>query len=95
MKPLGLHVHRLKDNEEEKRFADAWATWNRDGLSTLAALLDPRPWPKPAYLGHEPSPATNRDHVVAATVVQWLGSPVGQSFLEELGYTRTRDNKPA
>lgn len=36
----------------------------------------------------EPIP-TDREHEVAATVVQWLGSPVGQGFLRDLGYEKT------
>lgn len=76
----GLHVHRFKDNPEEMRFAEAWANQNDHGL-TLAHLLDPRPMQ--TCLPPEPD---NRDHVVAATVIQWLGSPVGQYFLQELGY---------
>lgn len=35
-------------------------------------------------LGHggEKGEVSQRDAVVAASVVQWLGSPVGQSFVE-------------
>ncbi len=29
-------------------------------------------------------PLTDRDWLVACTVVQWLGSPVGQHFLEHV-----------
>lgn len=82
----GLSPHRLKDNPEEKRFAEAWAKWNREGpggRTTLAHLLDTRP----ERSGHPPYVSIN-DQTVAATVVQWLGSPVGQVFLEELGYKR-------
>ena len=37
---------------------------------------------------HRPVEPSERDHAVAATVIQWLGSPVGQGFLNELGYAR-------
>ena len=90
----GLYTHRLKDNEEEQRFANAWAKWNRDGLTILASLLDQRPRGPTGvpddWRGPQPPNPSDRDHVVAATLVQWLGSPVGQSFLEELGYTRVK-----
>jgi hypothetical protein len=74
----GLHEHRFKENPEERRFAEAWAKQNEDG-KTLAHLLDAngRSWP--------PDPS-DRDYEVAATVVQWLGSPVGQRWLEKMGY---------
>lgn len=82
-KPIGLHPHRLKDNPEEKRFADAWAETCHLG-STLAYLL----W-EGDQRGRPPEPS-DRDHAVAATVIQWLGSPVGQSWLAGLGYERKK-----
>lgn len=82
--PKGLHTHRFKDNPEEKRFADAWLDQNKHG-NNLAHLLDQRP----VHQGHPPTPS-DRDYVVAATVIQWLGSPVGQIFLRDLGYERAK-----
>lgn len=79
----GLQHHRLKDNPEEKRFAEAWDRLN-DSDDHLAFILDVR---GDAYRVTSPS-AKASDHVLAATVIQWLGSPVGQSFLAGLGYTR-------
>lgn len=82
-KHTGLSTHRFRDNPEELRFAEAWSKQNDHG-GTLAYLLDPAHGGR----GRPPEP-TDREHVVAATVVQWLGSPVGQSFLAELGYEKT------
>jgi hypothetical protein len=82
LKIKGLHTHRFQENPEEKRFADSWAEQNRHG-SNLAHLLDPNP----GRLGRPPE-ASERDHAVAATVIQWLGSPVGQGFLRDLGYEK-------
>lgn len=83
----GLQPHRLKDNPEEERFAKAWAEQNKHG-NNLAYLLDS------ASGGNgRPADASPRDEVVAATVIQWLGSPVGQAFLEELGYTKPAKTK--
>lgn len=31
---------------------------------------------------------TERDAQIAATIIQWLGSPVGQWFLRDLGYEK-------
>jgi len=83
----GMSEHRLKDNPIEFRLSQLWKEWNRDGRTTLAHLLNVHP-ERP---GHPPEP-TDRDFVVAATVVQWLGSPVGQSFLEEAGFGRSSDS---
>lgn len=35
-----------------------------------------------------PSPISQRDATVATLTIQWLGSPIGQSFLEGLGYKK-------
>ena len=78
----GLHTHRFRDNPEEKAFADKWAEQNQYG-SNLAYLLDPK-----HGCGQRPVEPEVRDHIVAATVIQWLGSPVGQAFLRDLGYEK-------
>lgn len=78
----GYHTHRFRDNPEEKRFAEAWAKLN-DGTDNVDVLLDPL---SGADGGHEA--ASLRDCRVAATVVQWFGSPVGRGFLRDLGYER-------
>jgi hypothetical protein len=88
----GLRTYRFEANPEEERFALAWITRNeREGLLNL--LLDP------AYGSNGRSvDVDDRDAAVAATVIQWLGSPVGQSFLRDLGYTkppRTSDEEAA
>jgi len=81
----GLHPYRFKDNPEEKRFAEAWA---KQHPTTLSYLLDPASGTR----GRPPEP-TDREHEVAATVIQWLGSPVGQGFLRDLGYSRDTERK--
>lgn len=78
----GLHTHRFKDNPEEERFARAWNEQNESG-SNLAYLLDPK-----SGCGGRPVDRSKWEHQVAATVIQWLGSPVGQCFLRDLGYER-------
>lgn len=82
LKYSGLHIHRFKDNPEELAFAEAWDKQNRDGKNLAYLLCGDQN-------GHPPDP-TKRDHIVAATVVQWLGSSVGQHFLEELGYVKRK-----
>jgi hypothetical protein len=82
----GRATYRFNDNPEEQRFAEAWQAHNDQG-NTLAHLLDPR---HGEPFGYPPDPS-DRDIEVAATVVQWLGSPVGQGFLRDLGYVRKED----
>lgn len=82
----GYSTHRFKDNPEEQRFAEAWDAVNSSGQQPVAAdflpyLLTPGDQRFPV----EPS---ERDRRVAATVIQWLGSPVGQGWLRDLGYEK-------
>ena len=74
-KVRGLNSHRLEYNPIENAFAEAWEQQNTIG-GTLAYLLS----------GPENvrSDVSERDEAVAATVIQWLGSPVGQCFLEDV-----------
>lgn len=76
-KHKGKHLHRLKSNPEEQRFATAWKSFCENG--NLDYLLGN---------GGQATLVSDNDAEVAATIVQWLGSPVGQGFLENLGYTK-------
>lgn len=89
MKNKGLHMHRLqksRGNPDEVKFAAAWEEKNERG-AVLAYLLQPG-----SQSGRPPDPS-DRDVTVAATVVQWLGSPVGQAFLQELGFVKQCTSK--
>lgn len=86
----GLHTYRMapkQENPEEVRFAKAWDQHNERG-QTLAYLLDPN-----NGVGMGPIDPADRDVVVAATVMQWLGSPVGQNFLADLGYEKREPSR--
>jgi hypothetical protein len=76
----GFQLYRLRANPEERRFSTAWH--RQQAGKTLAHLLSN---------DNKPSDMVSaRDNDVAATVIQWLGSPVGQAFLRDLGYERER-----
>jgi hypothetical protein len=72
MPHVGFSSYRLnpnQDNPREVAFALQWTEENQHpGPNILAHLI-------PGY--------TERDAQVAATMMQWLGSNVGMSFLEE------------
>jgi hypothetical protein len=93
MKNKGLHQYRLEQNPNEEVFAKTWEerniskiTKNIDGRSTLDFLL--------AINSNEPNgEVTSRDRKVAATVIQWLGSPVGQGFIQECQEIINQNNK--
>jgi len=66
MKNKGLHAHRYEN--ENENFLEAYYAQRWEEQNMLEILLS--------------GEVTHRDQVVAATVIQWLGSPVGQSFVE-------------
>ena len=72
----GFNNHRLDREALERRFAKAWQAMNDKDRSTLAYLL--------SHDQHFPAEPSERDWLVANTVIQWLGSSVGRSFLEDV-----------
>ena len=81
----GFHTNRLHPeagNEREIAFAEAWKKceqWGRSGV--LENLIGDGKYCHP--LG-EDQPSDRHAAKVAATVIQWLGSPVGFAFLVEV-----------
>ena len=77
MKNAGMSQYRFKQNPLEEKFAVAWDRMQHGRYHTLDYLLAKEP--------NKPSgEVSDRDRMVAATVIQWLGSPVGQSFLRDI-----------
>lgn len=70
MKNEGLHTHRFQDNPEELSFAWAW-----EGVHKASTPED-----------HVIDVTNDSERQLAATIIQWLGSPVGQTFLSDIGY---------
>lgn len=73
----GVSSHRYADNPMEKRFALAWQEQNEYGR-VLDYLLYP---PEHGSVSSPRAAVAEKKHEVAATVIQWLGSPMGQLFL--------------
>jgi hypothetical protein len=76
----GLHEYRLPDNPEERRLSEAFKEFAKDHLAYLLHVGDQ---------GGAPPILNEHDATVACTVIQWLGSPVGQNWLRDMGYVRT------
>jgi hypothetical protein len=79
MKNKGKSQHRFKNNPAERIFAEVWeernsGKYSQPLLNYLLAEDNNRP------MGE----VTERDQMVAATVIQWLGSPVGEGFLQDV-----------
>ena len=82
----GRNRHRLDQNPQERKFARLWEHENRHPRSIVDYLMN-------GDGGLAPKSATDEQCEVAATVIQWLGSPVGEGFLRDVGYTRTPGGK--
>lgn len=89
--PNGLHEKRLNEhNPREVAFAEQWQIEN-DHSDYLAHLLrvncdrkDDGARPDPAFgswYRYPIGPPTERDRIIAATVIQWLGSNIGMDFI--------------
>ncbi len=77
----GNKVYRHKDNPEEKRFHDEAVKMGRDDLSAM--VLEPKNG------GMSPSRyLTEDEEKIVISAIQWLGSPVGQCFLRDMGYEK-------
>lgn len=74
----GISPYRYKDNPLEKEFALAWQESNEHG-TVLDYLMD-----RNNSQGCRPCEASDESRVASSTVIQWLGSPVGQFFLAEV-----------
>ncbi len=82
IKHVGNRTYRFKDNPLEKEFSKAWKADNErpnGGAGVLELSMGD---------GVRPGIIDQRDATLAASVVQWLGSPVGQHFLTEVLKTK-------
>lgn len=73
----GKSTHRFKTNPHELVAAKIWAEHNRD--QDTSGIL-------PCLLGNGQTlrTPTQEEWLVASTLMQWLGSPVGRSYLRDL-----------
>jgi hypothetical protein len=71
-KHVGLSVNRLPDNPDEQTFAKMWS---EEAPRVLTHLIGDGSQYHSSY--------SQRDATVAATIIQWLGSPVGNAFVRD------------
>lgn len=74
---VGIHSYRLKrdqNNPREVAFADQWELENQQGDIMMRLMGN----------GARNTQPTPEQVTTAATVVQWLGSNVGTSFIREV-----------
>ena len=72
--------YRWKDNPLERLFYKAWT---KEPLQPrlLECIMTNDEYGRR-------QPVSDRDQFVAASVIQWLGTPVGQDFLKDCGFER-------
>lgn len=73
LKHVGISANRIPREPIEGAFAEAWAERASDTLGYLLYGQDKR--------NHA---VTQREAEIAATLMQWLGSSVGQGFLLDI-----------
>lgn len=83
IKHEGLHPRRLSRESVEDRLAKAWA---EEAPRTLPYLLHGQD-------RNDHIDLTQAEATVAATVIQWLGSPIGQAFLDDAGFQVKKEAK--
>lgn len=84
----GLNTLRLKENPLEAKFAQAWQEMGLLSARPETGMADNIDYLLHVGDQHRVPPCSDRDRLVANTVIQWLGSPVGECFVEEV----TRDS---
>lgn len=87
IKHVGLHAYRLADDPHgrEAAFAEEWA--KEQAKPPMLAMMIHSEKADDAWAtfgrNYYPERLTQREAEIAATVVQWLGSPVGFTFVEK------------
>lgn len=75
---LGKSLHRLASNPREQVFSRLWQEENQaNSRASLLELLLSEDG------GKTPAVVSEREEMLVATVIQWLGSPVGWSWLNQ------------
>lgn len=79
----GFKTERHEQNPKEKEFHDKFLRHhNRDGYADMENIV----------FGNDGRPKgslTDREKQIVVSTIQWLGSPVGQGFLSDCGFTKT------
>lgn len=86
MKNKGLRQYRFRNNPLEEKFANEWEKINSGGFREVLDFMLSKDVNCPNSMD-----ISDRDREVAATIIQWLGSPVGKGFLKKVGFVEYPD----
>ena len=78
----GANAHRYAREPLELAFAEEWQHRNTGPMGRVRTNLDYLM--DPDNRGEPNPPLSERDWLVANTVIQWLGSHVGQGFIRDV-----------
>lgn len=83
----GFKTYRHAKNPKEKEFHDKFIKYHFD--KDISMIIFP-----PDRSGYLPNEfLSEREKKIVITTIQWLGSSIGQAFLEECGFTEIKDNE--
>ena len=78
----GFKTYRHKNNPKEKEFHDSFI--EKHGDNDMSMIVFP-----PNDCGFSPSEyLSEREEAIVISTIQWLGSSVGQNFLNECGFNK-------
>lgn len=100
-KPVSLHPERLT-NAAERIYYEKWCEDNKrspginGGFTLIEHLLSTKPYKRDALTARNiPPPVSQHDMSIATTIIQWLGTSCGSSFIQscEREIAKRRDER--
>lgn len=79
----GYKTYRHKDNPKEKELHDKFVEWYVNDHSNMDLLVFP---PANDQQTRAEDTLSDREKRIVITMVQWMGTPLGQSLLRECGF---------
>lgn len=74
-------THRFENNPQEKKFVEEFIKQHSEGSDMDLIVFGHNPGST-----HPKDYLSDREESIVLSVIQWLGSPVGQSFLDSCGF---------
>lgn len=82
-KLVGFKTYRHKQNPKEKELHDKFIEWYMEGDGLTDLIVFP---PANKDQTRAESTLSDREKRIVITMVQWMGTPLGQSLLRECGF---------
>ena len=79
----GFKTYRHEQNPKEKEFHDKFIEWYVEGDGLFDLLVFP---PSNSQQTRAEDTLTDREKRIVITMIQWMGTPLGQSLMRECGF---------